>query len=100
MKKNEKQKQEQEIRMETISLGEIEDDNGVAHHTPKERYLETQNINSNLIRVKTKILVIEVLAYLLISFSVVSSVSTFFKESPGHYVQPPNGIVENIEVRR
>lgn len=99
MKKN-KNKQNNEIRMETISLGEIEDDNGVAHHTPKERYLETQNINSNLIKVKSKMLVIEILSYLLISFAVVSSVSSFFKESPGHYVQPPNGIVENIEVRR
>lgn len=99
MKKN-KNKQNNEIRMETISLGEIKDDNGVAHHTPKERYLETQNINSNLIKVKSKMLVIEILSYLLISFAVVSSVSSFFKESPGHYVQPPNGIVESIEVRR
>jgi hypothetical protein len=99
MKKN-KNKIEREIRMEMISLGDAEDDNGVAHHTPKERYLETQNINSNLIKVKTKMLVIEVLSYLLISFAVVSSVSSFFKESPGHYVQPPNGIVESIEVRR
>jgi len=99
MQKN-KNKQNNEIRMETISLGEIKDDNGVAHHTPKERYLETQNINSNLIKVKSKILVIEILSYLLISFAVVSSVSSFFKETPGHYVQPPNGIVENIEVRR
>lgn len=95
-----KNKQNNEIRMETISLGEVEDDNGVAHHTPKERYLETQNINSNLIKVKSKMLVIEILSYLLISFAVVSSVSSFFKETPGHYVQPPNGIVENIEVRR
>ena len=99
MQKN-KNKQKNKIRMETISLGEIVDDNGVAHHTPKERYLETQNINSNLIKVKSKVLVIEILSYLLISFAVVSSVSSFFKESPGHYVQPPNGIVENIEVRR
>lgn len=99
MQKN-KNKQNNEFRMETISLGEIEDDNGVAHHTPKERYLETQNINSNLIKVKSKMLVIEILSYLLISFAVVSSVSSFFKETPGHYVQPPNGIVENIEVRR
>lgn len=99
MQKN-KNKQKNKIRMETISLGEIEDDNGVAHHTPKERYLETQNINSNLIKVKSKMLVIEILSYLLISFAVVSSVSSFFKETPGHYVQPPNGIVENIEVRR
>lgn len=99
MQKN-KNKQKNKIRMETISLGEIVDDNGVAHHTPKERYLETQNINSNLIKVKSKMLVIEILSYLLISFAVVSSVSSFFKETPGHYVQPPNGIVENIEVRR
>lgn len=99
MQKN-KNKQNNEIRMETISLGEVEDDNGIAHHTPKERYLETQNINSNLIKVKSKMLVIEILSYLLISFAVVSSVSSFFKETPGHYVQPPNGIVENIEVRR
>lgn len=99
MRKN-KNKQNNEIRIETISLGEIEDDNGIAHHTPKERYLETQNINSNLIKVKSKMLVIEILSYLLISFAVVSSVSSLFKEAPGHYVQPPNGIVEKIEVRR
>ena len=49
---------EREIKMETLSLGMIEDDNGVSHHNPKERYLETQGINTNLRKVKIKILII------------------------------------------
>lgn len=86
--------------LEKTSLGNIKDDLGLSHHTPKERYLESQGKNPNLKKTKYKMLIIEVLAFLLVSFASISTFSSFFKDSPGHYVQPPNGIVEKIEVQR
>lgn len=93
-------KKTKKITLETLSSGKTVDDNGLSLHTPRDRYLKTQNIDINQVKVKFKMLLVEVLSALLVSFAVISSISSFFKDRPEHYVQPPNGIVEKIEVKR
>ena len=104
MNKNSNKKQanakEKKVFMSSLSLGTTVDDNGLSAHTPSDRYAQSLGENPNLRRVNAKLLVIEILAYLLISFSVISTVSSLFKDKPEHYIQPPDGIVEPVRVRR
>jgi hypothetical protein len=98
--KNKGNIKEKKVFMSSISLGTTADDNGLSVHTPADRYAQSIGENPNLRRVNAKLLVIEILAYLLISFSVISTVSSLFKDKPEHYIQPPDGIVERVGVRR
>lgn len=98
--KNKADNKNKEVILSIISIGNAIDEKGLLYHTPSDRYLESQGSNPYLIRAKTKMFITEILTYILLSFSLITLLASLTKGKPLHYIQPPNGIVEKIEVKK
>lgn len=88
------------IDLINLSSGLTVDEEGVVHDTPFDRNSMKLGQNNDYTRLQVKLFFLETIVFIVLLFSIFSAGSSLFKDSPEHYIQKPNGLVEKIDVMK